>query len=75
MLAVRIGPDGRPRREATRLFERDYFSIGGPAIVHFDVDADGRFLMVKPLENQTPNLSVVAGLDGLIRERLKPIAR
>jgi serine/threonine protein kinase/Tol biopolymer transport system component len=75
MLAVRIGPDGRPRREATRLFERDYFSIGGPAIVHFDVAADGRFLMVKPLENQTPNLSVVVGLDGLIRERLQPIAR
>jgi hypothetical protein len=75
MLSVRIGPDGRPRQEATRLFERDYFSSGGPAIVHFDVAADGRFLMVKPLENQTPNLSVVVGLDGLIRERLQPIAR
>ena len=75
MLSVRVPSDGRPPQPATRVFEGDYFSTGGPGIVNFDVTADGRFLMLKPVENHTPHLTVVQGLDRLIRERLQPDSR
>lgn len=54
------------------LFEGDYFAVGGPGIVNYDVAADGRFLMLKDVEVQSPHLSVVQGIDRLIRERLRP---
>jgi Tol biopolymer transport system component len=77
MLSVRIpadttGPLGRP----TVLFERDYFATGGPSIVNYDVSADGqRFLMLKAVEDRTPHLAVVQGLERLVRERLGPDQR
>jgi Tol biopolymer transport system component len=77
MLSVRIpaeasAPPGRP----TVLFERDYFATGGPGIVNYDVSADGqRFLMLKAVEDRTPHLTVVQGLERLIRERLGPDQR
>ncbi len=75
MLSVRIPSDGRSPHPPTRVFEGDYYLTGGPGIVNFDVSADGRFLMLKPLENHTPHLTVVQGLDRLIRERLQPTSR
>ena len=52
------------------LFEGEYFAAGGPGIVNNDVTPDGRFLMLKPFEDRSPHLSVVQGLDRLIRERV-----
>ena len=54
------------------LFEGDYFAAGGPGIVNYDVASDGRFLMLKAVEERTPHLSIVQGVDRLIRERLQP---
>jgi serine/threonine-protein kinase len=61
-----------PPKPATVLFEGDYFATGGPGIVNYDVAPDGRFLMLKSVEDRSPHLSVVQGLDDLIRERLAP---
>ncbi len=72
LLSVRIPSDGAfsPGR-AQVLFEGEYFSMGGPGIVNYDVSSDGqRFLMLKPIEDRAPQLKVVQGLDRLIRERL-----
>jgi serine/threonine-protein kinase len=78
MLSVRVAPGptwsaGRP----TVLFEGGYFTFGGPGIVNYDVSPDGqRFLMLKPVDlDRTPNLTVVQGLDRLIRDRLPPLER
>ena len=62
---------------ATVLFEGDYFTTGGPGIVNYDVSPDGqRFLMLKPVDvDRTPHLTVVQGLDRLIRDRLPPVGR
>jgi serine/threonine protein kinase len=72
MLSVRVPGDttaapGRP----SVLFERDYFAMGGPGIVNYDISTDGqRFLMLKAVEDRTPHLTVVQGLERLVRERL-----
>ena len=75
MLSFRIprGGDFSSSRPAV-LFEGDYFSTGGPGIVNFDVSSDGeRFLMLKAVEqDRTPHLTVVQGMDRLIRDRLPP---
>jgi hypothetical protein len=73
MLSVRTPANGDfSSSRATVLFEGEYFSIGGPGIVHYDVSSDGqRFLMLKPVdEDRTPHLTVVQGLDAMIRDRL-----
>jgi eukaryotic-like serine/threonine-protein kinase len=73
MLSVPIPANGDLSSiRATVLFEKDYFSIGGPGIVHYDVSPDGqRFLMLKPVEeDRTPHLTVLQGIDALIRDRL-----
>jgi Tol biopolymer transport system component len=73
MMSVRVSSNDREAPgPATILFEGDYFSTGGPGIVNYDVAADGRFLMLKAIEERTPHLSVVQGIDRLIRERLNP---
>jgi eukaryotic-like serine/threonine-protein kinase len=78
MMSVRVPPGGNsvPSR-ATVLFEGDYFATGGPGIVNYDVSPDGRrFLMLKPVDaDRTPHLTVVQGLDRLIRSRLPPSGR
>jgi serine/threonine-protein kinase len=75
MFSVRVPGDGRPPQPPTQVFEGDYFATGGPGIVNFDVTSDDRFLMLKPVENQTPHLTVVQGLDRLIGERFSRTAR
>jgi len=73
MMSVRTPANGDfSSSRATVLFEGDYFSMGGPGIVHYDVSSDGqRFLMLKPVdEDRTPHLTVVQGLDAMIRDRL-----
>jgi Tol biopolymer transport system component len=73
MMSVRVpNNDQEAPAPATVLFEGDYFSTGGPGIVNYDVAADGRFLMLKAIEERTPHLNVVQGVDRLIRERLQP---
>ena len=75
MMVVPVPGGGRPPLGPIRVFQGDYYSIGGPGIVNFDVAPDGRFLMLKPVENHTPHLTVVQGLNRLARERLQPIVR
>ena len=59
MMSVRVPADEqRPPESATVLFEGDLFGTGGPGIVNYDVASDGRFLMLKAVEERTPHLSV-----------------
>ena len=76
MLSVRVsaGPDLRAG-SPTVLFEGNYYAFGGPGIVNFDVSRDGRFLMLKPVNDPAPHLNLVLGLDRLIGERLRPAVR
>ena len=49
---------------------------GRTGIVNYDVSPDGqRFLMLKLVEGSPPHLTVVQGLDRLMRERLPPAGR
>ena len=60
---------GRP----VKLFEGDFFFSGGPR--YFDVARDGRFLMIKPVEDQSrsrPNVVVVLNWDEEVK-RLAPM--
>jgi hypothetical protein len=72
MMAVRVPADDARPEAATVLVEGDYSAVGGSGIVNYDVAADGRFLMLKAVDERTPHLSVVQGVDRLIRERLHP---
>jgi hypothetical protein len=69
------GDFSRPRAEV--LFEGNYFTTGGPGIVNYDVSPDGeRFLMLKFIDaDRPPHLTVVQGLDRMIRDRLPTDAR
>jgi Tol biopolymer transport system component len=54
--------------EAPReLFKGTFFEQGGPGIVNYDVERDGRFLMIQETPPQSPSFNVVRGWRQLAR--------